>query len=213
MNRGVQAVDAVAMDKLRRMATAMLVAALASAAAAPAAQADLLGQVTTSGCDSAASAREFLPWLDVARYVPVRDNGLEAGGTGWDLDGASVVAGNEPWRVNGRYDSRALSLPAGASATTPAMCVGLEHPTVRFFARGSGLLSVQVVADSPLGRTVLPIGAVVGIGTWAPSLPTAMAANALSLLPGDVTRVSFRLTPVTGSWQVDDLYVDPYSKR
>jgi hypothetical protein len=201
------------MKKLLSMAVAVHVAALAGAVAAPAAQADVLA-LTSSGCGPAPSEREFLPWLDVARYVPVRDNGLEAGGKGWTLEGASVVAGNEPWRVNGRYDSRALALPAGAAATTPAMCVGLEHPTVRLFARGTGLLSVHVVADSALGRTVLPIGVVAGTGTWAPSLPLAMAANALTLLPGDATRVSFRFAPVgSGTWEVDDVYVDPYSKR
>jgi hypothetical protein len=196
------------MTMLLRMTVAVLGAAFFAAAAAPVAQADLL-----TGCAPGPSEREFLPWLDIARYVPVGDHGLEAGGQGWNLDGAAVVAGNEPWRVGGRHDSRALALPAGSTATTPPMCVGLEHPTVRFFARGTGLLAVEVIADSPLGRTVLPIGVAVGTGTWAPSLPLVMAANALSLLPGDATQARFRFTPVTGSWQVDDVYVDPYSKR
>jgi hypothetical protein len=196
------------MTMLLRLTVAVLGAGLFAAAAAPSAQADLL-----TGCTAGPSEREFLPWLDIARYVPVGDHGLEAGGQGWDLGGGAVVDGNEPWRVDGRDDARALALPAGTSATTPPMCVGLEHPTVRFFARGTGLLAVEVVADSPLGRTVLPIGVVVGTGTWAPSLPLVMTANALSLLPGDATRASFRFTPVTGSWRVDDVYVDPYSKR
>jgi hypothetical protein len=75
---------------------------------------------------------------------------------------------------------------------------------------------VEVVADSALDRVVLPIGVVAGIGGgWAPSLPMAMVANALTLLPGDVTRVSFRFAPVGSgsSFEVDDVYVDPYSKR
>jgi hypothetical protein len=215
MSRRVHEVDASAMRKPLRLAAAVVGAALAAAAAAPAAHAGLLGP-TDSGCQPAQSAREFLPWLDVARYVPVADGGLEAGGRGWTLDGASVEAANEPWRVGDRSDSRAVALPAGSAATTPAMCVGLEHPTVRFFARGTGLLAVEVLADSALDRVVLPIGVVSGIGGgWAPSLPMALVANALTLLPGDVTRVSFRFAPVGSgsSFEVDDVYVDPYSKR
>lgn len=202
------------------MAAALLGAVLATAAAVPAAHAGVLAP-TASACEPAASARVFLPWVDVARYVPVRDSGLEAGGAGWDLDGASVVAVNEPWSIGAPDDSRALAIGAGSAATTPPICVGLEHPTIRFFARSTGaaggLLSVQVVADTSLGRRlVLPIGVVAGpTGSWAPTLPMAMVANHLAPLPGEQMRVSFRFAPVgsASAWQVDDVYVDPYSKR
>jgi hypothetical protein len=202
------------------MAAAVLGTLLATIAAVPTARAGLLVP-TASGCEPASPARVFLRWLDVANYVPVRDGGLEAGGAGWDLDGASVVAANEPWRVGAGGDARALALGPGTAATTPSICVGLEYPTIRFFARRTGetggLLAVQAIADTSLGRRlVLPIGVVAGLtGSWTPTLPMAMVANNLALAPGERTRMSFRFVPVgSGSaWQVDDVYVDPYSKR
>ena len=59
---------------------------------------------------------------------------FESGTNGWSLTGASVVAGNEPWKVGGSADSKSLSAPRG-QAVSPAFCVGIEHPTFRFFAR------------------------------------------------------------------------------
>src|SRR3954447_11205153 len=46
---------------------------------------------------AAETSRPFLRWLDIASYAPAPDGGFEAGATGWDLDGATVVAGNEPY--------------------------------------------------------------------------------------------------------------------
>jgi hypothetical protein len=34
--------------------------------------------------------------------------------------------------------------------------------------------------------------------------------NLLPLLPGNYTPVEFRFTPQGGSWQLDDVYVDPH---
>src|SRR5690242_18277478 len=99
----------------------------------------------------------FLPWLDAAWYEAAPDGGLENGGAGWTLAGAAaVVDGNDPYESG----ASALSLPAGASATTPPMCVDLAHPTVRFFARGSsGPLMVTAVFRDALGNDYeLPVG-------------------------------------------------------
>jgi hypothetical protein len=57
-----------------------------------------------------------------------------------------------------------------------------------------------------------PIGVVTG-GGWAPTLPMTVVANLLPLLPGDQTAVAFRFTAVAGSWQIDDVYVDPWNRR
>jgi hypothetical protein len=37
-----------------------------------------------------------------------------------------------------------------------------------------------------------------------------IVANLLPLLPGSRTPVSFRVTATSGSWKIDDFYVDPY---
>ena len=96
------------------------------------------------------------------------------------------------------------------------MCVGLDEPTLRYFARkNSGLLStltVSVQVQLQLGVWVtLPIGVDLG-GAWHPSLPILVVANLLPLLPPDQTAVRFMFAPLLGgAWQIDDVYVDPRS--
>ena len=49
------------------------------------------------------------------------------------LDGWSFEGGAGP--VVDEDGNRALGLPAGSAATSPAMCIDLNYPTVRFFVR------------------------------------------------------------------------------
>ena len=186
---------------------------------APAAQA---GPLVASAPDCAAEdlSHPFLPWADPAAYQFAPDGGFEAGAEGWSFEGAAgTVAGHEPNYVHGAGDSRSLSLAHGSSATTPTVCVGIEHPTIRFFARrtsggaGSPLL-VEVLFETASGEvesTSIGLhGAAVG---WQPSAPMPVVANLLPLLPGEHTPVAFRFTPIgAGEWRVDDLYVDPYRR-
>jgi hypothetical protein len=200
----------------RRLAT-VLVAAATFACAAPTAEAGVLVSSAT-GCDEAASSRVFLPWADVANYFLAPGGDFEAGARGWTLSGgAATAAGNEPWNVTGGGSS-SLRLPSGSSATSPAVCVGIEHPTLRFFARSSGAsllsgLKVEVLFEDAWGRTRnLTIGRVTR-GDWAATPPYLVVANLLALLPGEHTAVAFRFTPEgTGTWQIDDVHVDPYGR-
>ena len=182
------------------------------------------GSFTSSAtsCSEQSFAREFLPWLDLAEYTVAPDGGLEAGGNGWRLaGGAAVVAGNEGFYIGSKLDRRSLKLPAGSSATTRPMCVGLEHPTLRFFARNTGsplsLLAVEVLFEDVTGTVrSLQVGAVAAGSHWQPTLPIAFLANATSILSKDgKTAAAFRFTPLGwgGEWQIDDVYVDPFRAR
>jgi hypothetical protein len=139
-------------------------------------------------------------------------------GSGWTLTaGASAVEGNEPFKVGGASDHRSLRLPPGSSATTASMCIGVEHPTLRFFARrSSGSLTASlrveaVVADSAGVEHVLPIGTVLSLGDWAPTTPLPAGVNLLALGQGNALLVGFRFTAVgQADWSVDDVYVDPF---
>ena len=145
---------------------------------------------------------------------------MEGGATGWSLSGASVVAGNEPFHVHGDADASSLALPTGSSATTAAVCVGLEHPTLRLFARSSGSvlssLEVDVLFENAAGDVVtLPIAVLPAAlhGRWRPTLPLPIVANLLPLLPGERTAVAFRFTPRgQAAWLIDDVYVDPFRR-
>jgi hypothetical protein len=196
------------------------VAAAFTATAALAAPANA-GVVTRSAtdCEVPVVSQPFKPWLDHSYYKPVAGGDFEAGTDGWVLTGgAKVVDGNAAQQVGGAGDADSLLLPAGSSATTPPVCVGLNEPTLRYFARkNSGLLStltVSVQVQLQLGLWVtLPIGADLG-GAWHPSLPSLVVANLLPLLPPDMTAVRFKFAPLLGgSWQIDDVYVDPRMSR
>ena len=206
-----------------RRGTALLLtlagALCALALAAPASHAGVL-VASAPSCAESDSSQVFLPWLDIANYTKAPDGGFEAGAKRWSLNGAAPVAGNEPYKVGGSADDTALRVPYGGSATSPAFCVGLEHPTARFFAKrvGGSLLStlrVDVEFEDALGKThFLPIG-LVGLngGSWQPTLPMLMVANLLPLLPGDHTPVALRFVPQGGgAWLVDDVYVDPFKR-
>ena len=53
----------------------------------------------------------------------------------------------------------------------------------------------------------LPVGVVLGGEQWAPTLPLLVVGNLLSR----EARFKFSSAP-GGAWQIDDVFVDPYSK-
>jgi hypothetical protein len=200
--------------------TRSLLLGLAAAAAlfavrAPAADAGLLVR-SADNCTTETLEQPFTRWGDRAHYVLAPEGTVEAS-AGWRLTGAAPAAGNEPFYVHAPGERTSLALPAGSSATTAPMCVGIEHPTLRFFARNTGsplaTLVVAVRFHDLLGlRHTLPIGAVLAGREWAPTLPLPVIVNLLPLLPGEKTPVQFVFTPLGGAWQIDDVYVDPYRK-
>jgi hypothetical protein len=167
-------------------------------------------------CDAQQLSQPFLPWVDPASYTLDNGGAFEDGAAGWSLKGAAAVApGNESYNVTGDSDSNSLSLPAGSSATSSTICVGLEHPDLRFFARNTGsilgTLKVEVLFEDAGGNVrSLPIGVAAGGSKWQPTLPMPLVVNLLPLLPGAYTPVQFRFTPQGGNWSIDDIYVDPY---
>jgi hypothetical protein len=203
--------------KIRAALAALAATAFTAAAAAPA-NAGVLTKSATD-CDAPVTSHPFAQWGDGASYKPVAGGDFEHGAAGWTLSGgAKVVPGNESFSVAGAGDGASLVLPAGSSATSPTVCVGINDPTLRFFVRkNSGLLStmaVSVKVETSLGLVVtVPIGVDLG-GKWHPSLPMVMVGNLLPLLPGDETPVQFQFTPLLGgNWQIDDVYVDPFRIR
>jgi hypothetical protein len=168
-------------------------------------------------CDSQVLGQPFLPWADVASYTLNPGGSFENGAAGWSLSGATPVSGNEPFQVTGAGDGNSLSLPGGSSAVSAPICVGIEHPDIRFFANASSAtarLSVEVLFEDAAGNVLsAPIGSVTGSNGWAPTAPFPIVANLLPLLPGNHTAVAFRFHSCGGSFRIDDLYVDPYQRR
>jgi hypothetical protein len=176
-----------------------------------------------SPCPGQALSQPFLRWLDPLRYTLAPNGGFESGSSGWALRGdAQVVAGNESYAVGGSGDGFSLALPAGASATTSSVCVGMLYPTTRLFIRNTSALTstlrIDVLYTDPLGiQQLVPIAMVAGTQTWQPTLPLLLLANvtALPLLSNGAAQVQLRFTAAGdgGGLRIDDVYVDPYMGR
>jgi len=111
------------------------------------------------------------------------------------------------------------SLPDGGRATTADTCIGLDSPTLRFFARNDGdpdgRLAVSVTVDTLLGPVTLPIGSVDGTDSWHPTHTFLLLANltALPIVNDGTASIRLRFTPHGGDWRIDDVYVDPWKGR
>jgi hypothetical protein len=173
-------------------------------------------------CDNGAVSQPFAQWGDDNNYFLAPGGSFEGSLDGWGLNRARVVDDQEPWRVAGDGGSNALSVSPGGSVVTPVMCVGLEHPTMRFFAHrsGGGLLAatsqllVTARTETSLGLVVdVPVGTITTLtnGTkWNKTPQQIVLSSLLPLLPGEHTPIQFRFTPVgTSDWMIDDVYVDP----
>lgn len=158
----------------------------------------------------------FSAWSDAGKYVLGVDGDLEAGGGAWALSGgAAAVSGGDPFALGGRVSTKALSLPAGSSATTPASCIAADTPTFRLLARNQGAASSKLRVDvvfGPLGKKEVVSAGVISAGAvWAPTKVLTLALNKA----GAATTAQFRFTPAdaTGRWQIDSVYVDPTLRR
>ncbi len=187
--------------------------------AAPAATA---GPIVSSAesCRDQQLDQTFLPWADIAQYTILPGGNLENTPRRWTLQGgAHVTAGNESFHVGSPHDTRSLALPKGGQVTTASICVGLGHPTMRFFLKRTGgdLASTMLVEvlfeDAAEHVHAVALTAMTAASDWQPTLPVPVVANLLPLLPDDMTAVQFRFTALDGSFGIDDVYVDPWRMR
>jgi len=181
-----------------------------------AAQANLLS-ILPGSCGNEVESQPFARWGDYNNYVSVTGGTFEPGSAAWTLAGARVEAGNESYYVNASTDRYSLSLPSGSSATSPAVCTSIYHPTLRLFLRNSGLassrLKVQALYPALIGGVqVASLGELSGTSAWQPSssLPLTVT-NLLATLSLEQTAIAYRFTPegAGGKWRIDDVYVDP----
>jgi hypothetical protein len=197
------------MSLLRRLVVSLSIivplAALGTVLApAAAAQADI---INLSACNLSPLSQPFAPWLDSASYELAPGGDFES--DGWSLaGGAHRVAGSEPFAATGTHGTWSLSLPAGASAQSPATCVDAAYPTIRYFTYGTGLVAVSVV----YGDMTLPAGVDVAAGGWSPSLVSLTSSALVGLASDGSAQVSLRFTTLAGNVRVDDVFVDPWNR-
>lgn len=199
------------MKSMRKLIIAMAAVLVAMALSAAAAQA----------CSYTGAEQVFKPWDDSSFYVLGPDGGFENGADGWALNGgAGTVGDNESFYLHDPADSRALSLPAGSSAVSPSVCMSIDTPHFRLFARNTGdpasYLRVEATY-SLLGLLRTKTLSNVKAGpNWAPTqqLSTVLTLSTITgtLIP---SAIKIKITPVGsgGNWTVDDLYIDPFARR
>ncbi len=172
--------------------------------------------ISSGACNESALSHPFAQWGDSSSYELAPGGDFESGPSGWTLSGgAKLVTGSEPYGASGAVGSHSLSLPQGASAQSPFTCVNASYPTFRFFARNDGLLSTvlaQVVYKTLLGTVTLPLGVVALSSGWKPTLPMLTGSVVAGVLSGGTAHVALRFTAVTGTSNVDDVFVDPRMK-
>ena len=205
----------------RRSAVCLVfvVALVACALTAPAANADLIGNLLGNNCPTSGK-QVFAPWNDFRSYYLAPNGGLESGSNGWSLSGgAAVGSGNQPYFASGTHS---LSLPSGSRALSPATCIGPYALSLRMFGsdlKGTdGGLHVRVLWYGLLNRLLgsTDYETFDGGQTWAPtdSVKSSGGFNLLLPILGS-TSARVELTPLgSGSaWKIDDLYVDPWASR
>jgi hypothetical protein len=171
-------------------------------------------------CGYGDPAQIFSPWGDPALYALAPQGDLSPSDE-WTLDKeAAVAVGGDPF--SGALQS--LELAKGAEAVSPAMCVNLDNPTIRFFARdvggnGKSNLKVDVLYEDFDGHVKHLTVARLHLGTeWQPSVIVPMYMNVLALAsPDDITAVAFNFKAEglqkDETLSISSLYVDPFSSR
>jgi hypothetical protein len=200
---------------------ARMLAATLGAAALIATPAQAAGIANPYDCAPQATlAQSFSAWSDYNLYTPVRNAGVEEGAAGWTLSGgATVVPGNEPWKIGGAWHRNALDLPGGSSAITAPLCIDETYPHFRLFARNTGALKIalkiEVLYFDSKGniKETKPYDYQSPSNAWQPTgmvgINVFTSKTTVAAAP-----VAFRFTPTSrdGHFQIDDVYVDPWAR-
>jgi hypothetical protein len=174
-----------------------------------------------AACAPTPTTKAFQAFGDSNDYSLVPNGGFEVGTGGWSLSGARVASGNEPWSVRAAGDSKSLAIDATGSAVSPTVCIDINRPTYRFFARrtsGSwGVLNLRVRWQDSSGHTnettIASLDSNFGTA-WGVSSAYNIA-TLLGLWNADQdSSVQFVFDPENygGNWAIDDVYVDPYAR-
>ncbi|MDO9354141.1 MAG: hypothetical protein Q7T55_10625 [Solirubrobacteraceae bacterium] len=211
-------------------AAAIALAALALPSAASAATA-------TTACVPQPTTKAFAKFGDTADYSVAPGGNFEST-AGWTLKGgAKLVSGNESLGVLG--GSKSLSLPLGATATSPAFCVDETNPHFRFASKPdnavAGYAAVVLYRDSAgkvkEAKFTSSAFQAWGAGKWAASSISPLATK-IPLLSGGGKTASVQIMFVStgnptavgvGFWgkfaagaigkvSIDSLMIDPYRR-
>ena len=213
----VAAISRKSARNLLALFTALVAVAAVSASPAAAADGSLLG------CGYQ-PAHPFMRFLDPLPYSLLPGGDFESGAQGWKLSGgARVVSGNESFYVTSAPGFTFAAPACRAARPRARRCAWVSLlPIVRYFSTGGAALSylrVEAVYTDASGRQrsldLLPMG--LPTKSWSPGLPALQLLGTVNTLTlnGLTSQMALRFTPKgllfgSGTWQVDDIYVDPW---
>jgi hypothetical protein len=168
-------------------------------------------------CGFGASSQVFLPWSDTASYALAPQGDVSAT-SAWTLSNTTVVANHDPYTSG----ANSLRIAGNGAATSPAMCVDLATPTIRYFvtttAPSMADLKVSVLYEDLSGNIKsLDLAKITAGATWQPSALVPIVVNTSAAYSASGwTAVAFvftpERTPANQTWSIGSLYVDPYRK-
>jgi hypothetical protein len=164
---------------------------------------------TTLSCQEPLIVNPFTAFGDFRDYVLAPYGDFEnAALPGWTLTGGASV-------VRTSSGNGTLRLPEGSTATSPAMCIDLNYPTMRYFVRDADAdqarLRTQVMyVDHATAYTPYTVGKLTAKSTWRLTEDIEVLPERGGVDPG-WRRVAFRLLPPAneGDIRIDDFYIDP----
>jgi hypothetical protein len=173
--------------------------------------------IALASCPTQPVSTPFSQWGDNNNYFLVPGGSFEgtADQVGWTLSGASLTQGNEPFYVDSSSDSQSLTISGGGSATSPFFCVDNTMGSLRFFAQqiaAGGGLHVYALVQTADGVQTVPVARLLdgSMPSWAPTQPITGDTQDLSDDQTLQVALEFSVHASSASWQIDDLYVDPY---
>jgi hypothetical protein len=184
---------------MKRLSRGLAAAALTLAACAPAAQAAPAGDT----CPARPFSPVFAAWGDNALYALAPAGDFETGAAGWTFTGSAAVEAGSSGFAPG---TRSLSIPAGASALSPMICVEKNYPSWRFAAKsGGGKLAVEVLYP----KKTKDSGTVNPSGGWSLSPVLRFTTGQFK----GATQIQVRFTATGQRVRLDDVYIDPRFHR
>jgi hypothetical protein len=197
------------------VAVGLLAGALVLLMAAPAG--------ASAPCPASTVSTAFAKFGDTASYALVEGGLFESGAPGWTLRKAEIIDESPEqenqryyWVGNGdRYEQRrghSLGIDQGGEAVSAPFCVNSEYPSFRFLYKqrwGSGSLDVSLRWTDTHGTHEAADAALVASRSWTIT-PVLLLAGKLPAGTTPHVRLVFR--PTSGSWAIDDVYIDPYRR-
>jgi hypothetical protein len=185
---------------------AILVVPAAASAAEPA---------TAGPCAPRAFTPIFSAYGDSALYTLTPDGDFEAGAAGWTRSaGAVAAADSSTIKLGPKLGAKSLQLAAGASATSPAICVERGFSGFRFVARSAtatqGVVNVEVLNTT--GK-VKGGGSIKTGAAWGVTGSVKLVEGQFKLKDGESTTLQLKFTASGGPVRIDDVYIDPRLRR